>query len=145
MTHAFECEKLLKYDLKGKTRRKWANRQNVYSYEKKCPQGVVCPCAGAIYMYIAIIFKHHQLCNRLANESQTLCGASLGRGNENLYNLSWSHDQDGHQQKHLKIFSRTRRPMIFKLGMKHQAMEPYKVCINHDPGMTLIYLTARST
>ena len=35
--------------------------------------------------------------------------------------------------------------MILKLGMKHQAMELYKVCINHDPGMTLTYFTARST
>ena len=26
--------------------------------------------------------------------------------------------------------------MILKLGMKHQAMELYKVYINHDPGMT---------
>ena len=49
-------------------------------------------------------------------------------------------------KKTLKIFfSRTRRPMILKLGMKHQAMEFYKVCINHDPGMTLTYFTARST
>ena len=23
-----------------------------------CPQGVVCPCPGAIYMYMTIIFKH---------------------------------------------------------------------------------------
>ena len=30
--------------------------------------------------------------------------------------------------------------MILKLGMKHQAMERYKVYINHDPGMTLTYL-----
>ena len=43
-------------------------------------------------------------------------------------------------QKPLNIFSRTRRPMILKLGMKHQAMELYKVCINHDPGMTLTFL-----
>ena len=48
-------------------------------------------------------------------------------------------------KKTLKIFSRTRRPMILKLGMKHQAMELYKVCINHDPGMTLTLYTARST
>ena len=34
--------------------------------------------------------------------------------------------------------------MILKLGMKHQAMEHYKVYINHDPGMTLTYFTARS-
>ena len=48
--------------------------------------------------------------------------------------------------KPLKIFfSRTRRPMILKLGMKHQAMELYKVYINRDPWMTLTYFTARST
>ena len=36
--------------------------------------------------------------------------------------------------------------MALKLGMKHQATELYyKVCINHDPGMILTYLTARST
>ena len=33
--------------------------------------------------------------------------------------------------------------MALKLGMKHQAMEPYKVYINHDPGMT--YFMARPT
>ena len=49
-------------------------------------------------------------------------------------------------KKPLKIFfSRTRRPMILKLGMKHQAMELYKVCINYDPEMTLTFFTARST
>ena len=35
--------------------------------------------------------------------------------------------------------------MILKLGMKHQAMELYKDYINHDPGMTLTFFTARST
>ena len=35
--------------------------------------------------------------------------------------------------------------MILKLGMKHQAMELYKVYINHDPVMTLTFFTARST
>ena len=35
--------------------------------------------------------------------------------------------------------------MILKLGMKHQGMEVYKICINHDPGMILTYFTARST
>ena len=43
------------------------------------------------------------------------------------------------------LFSRTRWPMILKLCMKHQAMELYKVYINHDPGMTLTFFTARST
>ena len=35
--------------------------------------------------------------------------------------------------------------MILILGMKHQGMKVYKICINHDPGMTLTYLSARST
>ena len=35
--------------------------------------------------------------------------------------------------------------MILKLGMKHQAMELYKVYMNHDPGMTMTYFMARST
>ena len=50
------------------------------------------------------------------------------------------------KKKTLKIFfSRTRRPLILKLSMKHQGKELYKVYINHDPGMTLTYVTARST
>ena len=44
-------------------------------------------------------------------------------------------------QKPLKIFfSRTRKPMILKLGMKHQAIELYKVYISHGPGVTLTFL-----
>ena len=35
--------------------------------------------------------------------------------------------------------------LILKLGMKHQGEELYKIYINHDPGMTLTYFTARST
>ena len=34
--------------------------------------------------------------------------------------------------------------MFLKLGMKHQGEELYKVCINHDLGMTLTYFMARS-
>ena len=50
------------------------------------------------------------------------------------------------RKKTLKIFfSRTRWPMILKLGVKHQAIELYKVYINHDHGMTLTFFTARST
>ena len=33
--------------------------------------------------------------NGLANQSQILCVASLGRGNESLFAASGSHDQDG--------------------------------------------------
>ena len=35
--------------------------------------------------------------------------------------------------------------MILKLDMKHQGTEVYKNYINHDTGMTLTYVTARST
>ena len=46
----------------------------------------------------------------------------------------------------LKIFlSRSRRPMILKLGMKHQGEGLYNVYINHDLGMTLTYCMARPT
>ena len=46
--------------------------------------------------------------------------------------------------KKLKIFfSRTRRPMILKLGMKHQGEELYEVYINYDLGLTLTYFMAR--
>ena len=33
--------------------------------------------------------------NHLADQSQILCGASLGRGNDILFAASGSHDQDG--------------------------------------------------
>ena len=41
------------------------------------------------------MLKHLLLRNRLANQSQILCGASLGRGNNILFAASRSHDQDG--------------------------------------------------
>ena len=31
-----------------------------------------------------------------------------------------------------------------KLGMQHQELQPIIVCPNHDPGLTLTYLTAKS-
>ena len=43
---------------------------------------IVYPCSGVRW-------------NRLANQSQIVCGASLGRGNESLYKWSRLHDQDG--------------------------------------------------
>ena len=45
-------------------------------------------------------------------------------------------------KKPLKTFSRTRGPMILKLGMKHQGEDLYKVSINHDLGITLTYFMA---
>ena len=34
--------------------------------------------------------------------------------------------------------------MILKLGIQHHGLKLYKVYINDDPGLTLIYFTARS-
>ena len=42
------------------------------------------------------MLKDLLLQNCLANQSQILCGAPLGRGNESLFAASGSHDQDGH-------------------------------------------------
>ena len=42
------------------------------------------------------------------------------------------------------FFSRTRSPMVLKLGMYHWGLKLYKVYINDDPWLTLIYFTTRS-
>ena len=34
--------------------------------------------------------------------------------------------------------------MTLKVGMQHRVIELYQVCSNNDPGLTLIYITARS-
>ena len=41
------------------------------------------------------MLKDLLLRNRFANQSQILCGASLGRGKDILFAASRSHDQDG--------------------------------------------------
>ena len=48
-------------------------------------------------------------------------------------------------KKPLKIFySETNRLLIFKLGILHWGLEPYKDCSVDDPGLTLTFITARS-
>ena len=54
---------------------------------------IVYPCSGVRHRR-SQLQKSAPLI-RLANQSQTSCGASLGRGNESLYKWSRSHDQDG--------------------------------------------------
>ena len=52
-------------------------------------------------------FKLLHLWNRLTNQSQISCGASLWRGNESFYKWSRSHDQDGrHASKNLLLQNR---------------------------------------
>ena len=55
--------------------------------------------------------KHLLLRNRLADQSQILCGASLGRGNEILFMASGSHDQDG---RHAHIWSKPFKNLLFQ-------------------------------
>ena len=54
------------------------------------------PCSGfrpsSSYVVVVHNFKH-LLQNRLPDQSQILCGTSLGRGNEILFAASGSHDQ----------------------------------------------------
>ena len=48
-------------------------------------------------------------------------------------------------KKYLKIFfSRTRRPMMFGLGVWHWGCGAFQVCSNDDPKLTLTYLRSRS-
>ena len=59
------------------------------------------------------MLKDLLLQNRLANQSQILCKASLGRGNESLFAASGSHDQYGrhaHIQYSPVFFSPARSP-----------------------------------
>ena len=57
------------------------------------------------------MLKHLLLRNCLANQSQNLCGASLGRGNESLFAASGSHDQDG---RHAHIWSKPFKNLLLQ-------------------------------
>ena len=57
------------------------------------------------------MLKHLLLRNRLADQSQILCGASLGRGNDILFTASGSHDQDGH---HAHIWSKPFKNLLLQ-------------------------------
>ena len=111
------------------------------------PQGLICPHPGAIYMYITIIFKHRLLWNRLANQSQILCEASMEWGNQgNMTYMTKMADLPIYGKNPSKIFfSESGGPISKKHGMKHQWLKYYNVYINHDPVVTLTYFTTRST
>ena len=47
-------------------------------------------------------------------------------------------------KNHLKIFSRTRRPVILGLGMWHWGCGAFQFCSNDDPKLNLTYLRSRS-
>ena len=86
--------------------------------------------------------------NRLANQSQILCGVSLGRGNDILFAASGSHDQDG---RHAHIWSKPFKNLLLQ-NRQADFHETWYVALetpahhnsNDDPGVTLTYFTARS-
>ena len=63
------------------------------------------------------MLKDLLLRNRWADQSQILCGASLGRGNDILFAPSWSHDPYMVKNPSKIFFSRTGGPIFTKLGM----------------------------
>ena len=111
----------------------------------------MCSHPGAIYMYISIIFKRLLLWNRLANQSQILCEASIEWGNQCVYINNLGHmtkmaAMPIYDKNPSKIFfSETNRLISRKLGMKHRWLNYSNVYINHDPVMTLTKFMARST
>ena len=87
--------------------------------------------------------------NNLANQSEILCGASMGRGakvwSRNPGRMTKMAATPIYGKTHTKIFfARTGGPIFKKLGVQHLELQPIIVCSNDDPRMTLTYLTARS-
>ena len=103
------------------------------------PWGFVCPCPRTIYMHISIIMKHLLPWNCLANQSQTSYMEHPWEGGKKVYINGQGHMTKMaamaiNRKKPLKVFfSRTRRPMILRLGVKHQWLELYKVYIKSWP------------
>ena len=63
------------------------------------------------------MLKDLLLRNRWADQSQILCEASLGRGNDILFAASGSHATPIYGKNPSKIFARTSGPIFTKLGM----------------------------
>ena len=72
---------------------------------------IVYSCSSVRPSYVVVVhnFKHLLLRNRLAYQSQILCEASLGRGNESLFAASGSHDQDG---RHAHIWEKPFKNLL---------------------------------
>ena len=97
------------------------------------------------------MLKDLLLRHRFANQSQIICGASLGRGggaifcSRHLGHIIKMAATPIYSKNPSKIFfSRTSGPIFTKLGMLHRGLQPIIVCSNDDPGVNLTYCTARS-
>ena len=67
-------------------------------------------CRPSVVRPSSTMLKHLLLRNRLADQSQILCGASLGRGNEILFAASGSCDQDGRHAHMIKTLQKSSSP-----------------------------------
>ena len=106
---------------------------------------------SSVCMYVCCQhFQQLLLTNHRANQSQISYEASMGWGNENLFNWSRSYDQDGRYGhiwgKNLKkiFFSGTNRSITLKLNLHHWVLKYYQVYSNDDTVLTLTYFMARS-
>ena len=86
------------------------------------------------------IFKDLLLQNHWAIRSQISCGASMGRGNENLLGAFGSHDQDG---RHAHMVKTLQKSSLEPKGQWSWALVcsigPIKVCSNDDVGLALLF------
>ena len=93
--------------------------------------------------------KHFLLQNCWPNQSQILCGASLGSENESLFTATGSLDQDG-RHAHIwykpfkNLFLQNRQADFHKTWFVVSGTQAHYSLSNDDPGVTLTYFTARS-
>ena len=85
----------------------------------------------------------------LGHTKKKLCGATLGRQNENLFTASASHDKDGcNAHIWLKAFKnlllQNRQADFHETWYVASGTPVHHNCTNDNPGVTLIYFTARS-
>ena len=70
---------------------------------------------------------------------QNFMWSLLGKGGHKFKRRSWSHDKDGHHAHNMAKTFRTRSLMILKHGKDHLGVKVFKIYINDDPELTLIY------
>ena len=110
----------------------YANEQQIDVYEQTLSSGGCLPLSrGCIHVYDQTI-QTSSLKTLGANQSQALCGASLGRQNQSLQNING--------QYHMTQMAAMAKNSKNLLVMKHQEIKLYKVYINYDPVMTLTFL-----
>ena len=95
------------------------------------------------------MLKHFLLRNRLADRSQILCGASLGRGNEifsrHLDHMNKIAATPIYGKKPFKnLLLQNRQADFHETWYVASGTPAHHSLFNDDPGVTLTYFTARS-